>query len=293
MTADARIWGPGIYAIRNTISGRIYVGSSTKIGRRWVAHRNLLRVGSHHSVTLQRSWKKHGEEAFSFGVIEAVENPDDLSEREQYWIDRLHAACPRKGFNLCPAAGSCFGLKHTKASRAAMSAGQRASGKAAAAIVAFWENATPDYIAEHAAKISAKNKGRPNPRRSLTPEQAEQVRRLKNAGWTYTELATHFGMSGPTLLKVVRGETYTLQPLGQMEISLDKPLDDPENDSLIEPGVRKRRTNHVIRKLTFEQAEEIRALRKEGWRYADLERKSGLSRACLLDIVNGRTYARP
>lgn len=112
----------GIYCIRNTVSGRRYVGSSLNIRQRWFSHRSLLLKGMHHSPTLLRSWLKHGESAFVFEVLEIVETPSILLEREQFWIDEFESADPRMGFNMPPTAGNCKGCKKSKEERAKMSA---------------------------------------------------------------------------------------------------------------------------------------------------------------------------
>lgn len=80
----------GIYAIYNTATGKIYVGSSRNIQLRWAQHRSCLK---HNKSTphLQRAWNKYGEASFEFIVLEecSVEN---LIEREQFWYDSLAPA---------------------------------------------------------------------------------------------------------------------------------------------------------------------------------------------------------
>jgi group I intron endonuclease len=82
----------GIYCIRNTVNGRIYVGSSIDIRMRWYSHKSNLRLGRHHARMLQRSWGKHGAEAFVFEILELLEKNDDLDAAEQRWIDNFSAA---------------------------------------------------------------------------------------------------------------------------------------------------------------------------------------------------------
>ena len=94
---------------------------------RWRAHRYLLRGGRHHSPTLQRSWNKHGEQAFAFAVIEVVADGADLIAREQHWIDMLQAAHPQLGFNVGPVAGSRLGVPQSAEARALVS--QRGKGR--------------------------------------------------------------------------------------------------------------------------------------------------------------------
>jgi group I intron endonuclease len=99
----------GIYAIRNAVTGHIYVGSSVNTTKRTNAHRRLLRKDNHPNQRLQRAWNKYGEGAFVFELIEAA-NVDMLIAREQFHIDRVR----REGmlYNLRPIASSNLGLKH-------------------------------------------------------------------------------------------------------------------------------------------------------------------------------------
>lgn len=98
----------GIYIIRNKLNGKSYIGQAISIGDRWYTHKSHLNIGRHHNRHLQSSWAKHGEQAFEFRVLEYVKiNAQLLTDREQYWIDRL-----RPEYNIAPAAGSCIGLKH-------------------------------------------------------------------------------------------------------------------------------------------------------------------------------------
>jgi group I intron endonuclease len=97
----------GIYAITNTVTGKLYVGSAVDIDRRWQTHRTQLRAGVHHSQKLQRAWAKYGPDAFAFTVLEECD-PTVLQDREQYWLDTLDST--RHGYNVNPTANSPRGL---------------------------------------------------------------------------------------------------------------------------------------------------------------------------------------
>jgi hypothetical protein len=86
----------GIYAIENTKNGKLYVGSSVDVHKRWVQHKSSLRKGLHHSIALQRAWNKYGCDCFHFKVLEYC---DDLVGREQHYIDSLNSA-----YNVLPLA---------------------------------------------------------------------------------------------------------------------------------------------------------------------------------------------
>lgn len=84
--------GQGVYMIRNSMDGKIYVGSSKNIKKRIGDHFRCLRRGDHHSLKFQRSYNKATNKSiFSASVLELVEDSSVLHDREQYWIDTLDA----------------------------------------------------------------------------------------------------------------------------------------------------------------------------------------------------------
>ena len=99
---------PAIYKITNTVNGKFYIGSTANMRVRIRSHRNMLRSGSHHSMSLQRAWRKYGEENFEFSIIEHVKRVDDLMDREQ---EHLDSAQPfgRNGYNIARNANGSFG----------------------------------------------------------------------------------------------------------------------------------------------------------------------------------------
>jgi len=173
----------GIYMIRNTMSGRQYVGSALNIHQRWHSHRSLLSKGKHHSVTLQRSWIKHSPEAFLFEILEQVEDANQLVPREQFWIDKLNSACPRTGFNISPTAGSPLGVKHSFETRAKMSAirkGVKFGPQSDAHKAALRKSrlGTKHSLATR-CKMSAARKGVPKPPFSEDHKAAMSLARLR------------------------------------------------------------------------------------------------------------------
>lgn len=105
-----------IYAIVHRQSGRCYVGQTSDVVRRWRQHRCDLRSGHHHSVFLQRVWRKYGEDAFDFVVLEECAD-STLTVREQFWADALPSV-----FNSRLAVDTNRGLRRSAEARAKMSA---------------------------------------------------------------------------------------------------------------------------------------------------------------------------
>lgn len=69
----------GVFQIRNTANGKVWIDSSTNIPGKFNRHRLQLNVGSHVSRELQADWKEFGEAAFEFETLEPLEPRDDMS----------------------------------------------------------------------------------------------------------------------------------------------------------------------------------------------------------------------
>lgn len=105
-THVAEVYGvSSVYAIINTVTNKLYVGSSNDTGARWADHRHELSRGIHHAPILQNAWNKYGPDVFVFRLLERV--PPDrgvLLAAEQRWIDHYHAADRQYGYNARPLA---------------------------------------------------------------------------------------------------------------------------------------------------------------------------------------------
>lgn len=75
----------GVYLITCLVSGKVYVGSSTDIDKRWATHKDLLTRSKHHCRHLQSSWVKYGPCNFVMEMLE--ETKEGLRDREQFYID--------------------------------------------------------------------------------------------------------------------------------------------------------------------------------------------------------------
>ena len=134
--ANSILAAGGIYAIRNKVNGKQYVGSAVNIARRFTDHVKLLNRKDHHSVALQRAWLRYGGDAFELVILEIVRDADMLIRREQHWI--VHGCgFGEAGYNMSPTAGSPLGVKHTDEARMNMSLSARKRGSSPAAIEAM------------------------------------------------------------------------------------------------------------------------------------------------------------
>lgn len=100
----------GVYQIKNLVDGKVYVGSSIDLQRRFKEHRDSLLRGIHPNTHLQNAWNMYGETSFEFSVLEEVYDPDILRSREKHYIDLLDCTNRSKGYNFLDNPNIGFGV---------------------------------------------------------------------------------------------------------------------------------------------------------------------------------------
>lgn len=87
----------GIYAIRNKVNGKVYIGQSHNIQKRFRQHLDALEKGIHHSKKLQEDFDEFGADKFALEVLELCRS-DQLDQKEMEWIAKFDAL--RNGYNV-------------------------------------------------------------------------------------------------------------------------------------------------------------------------------------------------
>lgn len=93
----------GIYMIKNSVNGKLYIGCSVDVNRRFNSHKNKLINGKHPNLHLQQSWNKYGQASFIFEIIEEC-NDSVLYEREHYYATYYNVLDNKIGYNKLPTA---------------------------------------------------------------------------------------------------------------------------------------------------------------------------------------------
>lgn len=96
----------GVFQIKNTANGKVYLGSSLNLEGPLNAHRFMLITGSHRNEALQLDYDTCGADAFIFEILEEVKQSDDpnfnlldeLTLLEQIWSEKLQPFGER-GYN--------------------------------------------------------------------------------------------------------------------------------------------------------------------------------------------------
>jgi len=204
----------GVYQIRNVRNNKLYIGSAAGaqgFQGRWGKHLRGLRKNYHHSPVLQNAWNKHGEESFTFEVLEECV-PEKCVEREQHYLDSiLFASCnddrfSRLGYNLNRAANSRLGSKCSEETRAKMSASHL--GQFAGEKNPMFGKRHSSITRERMSANHSDKSGECNAMAKLNVEQVLEIRRLKKTGMTQLERAKIFGVSRGTISDIDCGRRW-------------------------------------------------------------------------------------
>jgi group I intron endonuclease len=97
----------GIFQIKNTANGKVFLGSSLDLNGPLNGHKFKLSTGIHRNESLQKEWNQFGADKFVFEILEEVKIKDDpnfnlddeLTLLEQIWLEKLNPFGER-GYNL-------------------------------------------------------------------------------------------------------------------------------------------------------------------------------------------------
>lgn len=90
----------GIYAIYCLVNGKVYIGSSRELDRRY--YTSKLNKGTHENSYLQNSWNKHGKYNFIFYILEYSDSDDKihLTNLENFYIESYKSWNREFGYNI-------------------------------------------------------------------------------------------------------------------------------------------------------------------------------------------------
>lgn len=110
----------GIYKIENKLTGKVYIGQSVDINRRFRTHRyNAFNEKNQdtYNLYLYTAIRKYGKDNFTYTVIELCDQ-SLLDERESFWIDYYRSNQKEFGYNLSDGGTSKYVKELSKIGRA-------------------------------------------------------------------------------------------------------------------------------------------------------------------------------
>ena len=91
----------GVYIIKNSVNGKVYIGASRDIYNRLCMHKWKLRTNTHVNEHLQNAFNKYGESAFTFETFEECDE-EVIYSQENYWCNMLNTHNRNYGYNVDP-----------------------------------------------------------------------------------------------------------------------------------------------------------------------------------------------
>src|ERR1035437_9321118 len=96
----------GVFQIRNTVNGKIFVGSSVNLDAIWNRISSELKLQGHRNESLQKEWVEFGEQNFSFEILSEIGQNDgekidynkEAKKLEEMFIEELQPFSD-KGYN--------------------------------------------------------------------------------------------------------------------------------------------------------------------------------------------------
>ncbi len=79
----------GVFQIRNTVNGKVFVGSSVNLDAVWNRIKSELKFGGHRNDQLQKEWKAFGEEKFRFEILSEISQEDKDNKDYEYELKKL------------------------------------------------------------------------------------------------------------------------------------------------------------------------------------------------------------
>ena len=87
----------GLYAIKNKLNNKIFLGMSLNLNGPFGRHQFELRMGNHPCKSMQNDFNSMGEESLSFEILDKLKRNDnpfydykpDLIELLELWKDKL------------------------------------------------------------------------------------------------------------------------------------------------------------------------------------------------------------
>lgn len=96
-----------IYAIKNLVNNKVYIGSTRSPKNRKYSHFRQLNKGAHFSLHLQSSYNKYGKDKFSFYILEECTFENRVA-REVHYISQYNSHLPEYGYNTYEPNGENF-----------------------------------------------------------------------------------------------------------------------------------------------------------------------------------------
>ena len=101
-----------VYTIHNIKNNKIYVGKTTNLKNRWLAHQSVARnIKSNQYI--HKSMRKYGFNNFIFSIVQEFVSQKEYNIAEKYWISYFNSCNSKYGYNLTDGGDGSAGRKQS------------------------------------------------------------------------------------------------------------------------------------------------------------------------------------
>ncbi len=189
----------GIYAIKNKVNGKMYIGQSRNIENRYKDHCRELKNNQHYNKHLQASYNKYGMSEFYITVLEECDI-EILGPKEQQWVSSVsRKELYNQVFDVQHRQGESnpfFGKKHTESTKTAMSEAKKDI---------YIGSGNPNYGKKHSASALIRiSEGRGK----LDKDQVLQIAVLLKTGHSHQDIADKYEISRSVVTRISNGSRW-------------------------------------------------------------------------------------
>lgn len=197
-----------LYGIYNTLNGKIYIGFTVNMKRRWYEHKKHTKKLSKYSFAVHYAMNKYGLQNFIYKQIDSASSLEEANQKEMAWIKELKAL----GYQLYNETDGGDGTKGntghkwTEERKLKMRALNSGEGNPMYGIQLFGEangnygKKMKPHVKETLLKIRAK----------VTKEQAKEICDLFSTGqYKQAELCKKFNLSAAQISRIINGKRWT------------------------------------------------------------------------------------
>lgn len=248
----------GIYQIRNTENGYVYIGQTReRFNRRFWHHRWKLQDGSHDNPQLQNDYNTYGKDAFVFEILETLEDRAALDASEIRYISAAD-----KKYNMLGGGGGRLGYAMKDSTKQLIGEANR-------------QHLLGHKQSEATRKKRSESlKGNPKMRQkkfmTATEDGVILAKRSLMQGNTIEVAAQESGLSYKQVNGILSGNAW--------------------NNYYVEGWDEFIRTRPVKRRMTREDAEAIRAAYQEGSTIESLMHEYDVCRDTIKNVLNRKTF---
>lgn len=216
-----------LYGIFNKINGKVYIGITNNVKRRWQEHKKHSKNITKNSYAVHLAINKYGLQNFIYKIIEILPNLDVANTREMEWIAFLkEERCQL--YNETDGGDGTKGHGHSWTEEQKQKASVRNSGSGNPMYgVQLFGEANGNFGKEmkpHVKEELLKH------RRKLSDEQIKEIISLfKTGNYTQTQLSKQFSISLSQIHRIVHNQSWSDNPNRDIKTKKNITIDNVRN----------------------------------------------------------------